>query len=60
MEVAKEKTGAVEEFEEDDVASRRCMLDGEFRSINVLRHIFVSHKCILYAVHCSYGIINVT
>lgn len=29
MEVAKDKNAGVEEFDEDDVASRRCMLDGK-------------------------------
>ncbi|KAF9822263.1 hypothetical protein SFRURICE_017538 [Spodoptera frugiperda] len=38
MEVAKEKSAVMEEFDEDDVASRRCMLDGESNRYNALNN----------------------
>lgn len=41
MDVAKDKLGGREEFEEDAVASRRCMLDGEFWCMT---HQICEHK----------------
>lgn len=45
MELEKEKPGPSEEFDEDDFASRRCMLDGENAIIFCL-------KC--YEIHPGY------
>lgn len=39
MDIAKDKSGRLEDFEDDEFASRRCMLDGEFITNVCLKYI---------------------